>query len=60
MNKLVIAAVLVALAACAPADDADMADTTMMTDTMTMVDTTNVMVDTNMVDSAMARDTMQM
>ncbi len=65
MKKLVMAAVLVALAACAPKDDAGMAgDSTMMmpamSDTMNMMDTSNMMMDSNMVDSAMARDSMRM
>lgn len=64
MKKLVMAAVLVALAACAPKDDAGMADTTMMapamSDTMNMMDTTHMMMDSNMVDSAMAGDKSQM
>lgn len=64
MKKLVMAAVLVALAACAPKDDGMASDTTMMTpamsDTMNAMDTSHMMMDSNMVDSAMARDSMQM
>lgn len=62
MKTVVTMAVLVALAACAPKDDAGtMSDTAgmMTTDTMTMtVDSAPAMMDSNMVDSAMARDTM--
>ncbi len=62
MKTVVTMAVLVALAACAPKEDAGtMADTAgMMTaDTVTMmVDSAPAMMDSNMVDSAMARDTM--
>lgn len=61
MKTVVTMVVLVALAACAPKEDAGtMADTAgmMTTDTMMMVDSAPAMMDSNMVDSAMARDTM--
>ena len=62
MKTVVTMVVLVALAACAPKEDAGtMPDTAgmMTTDTVMMqVDSAPAMMDSNMVDSAMARDTM--
>ena len=62
MKTVVTMAVLVALAAYAPKEDAGtMTDTAgmMTTDTVMMqVDSAPAMMDSNMVDSAMARDTM--
>ncbi|HEX6990751.1 MAG TPA: hypothetical protein VF151_02650 [Gemmatimonadales bacterium] len=64
MRKLVLAAVLVAVAACAPKDETPpAADTTMMDTAATMqADTTHMMGDSAAMpaDTAMARDTTQM
>ena len=62
MRKLVLAAVLVAVAACAPKDETPPADTTTMDSSAMMTDTTHMMGDSAMMPAvtAMARDKAQM
>jgi hypothetical protein len=62
MRKLVLAAVLVAVAACAPKEEKPAADSTAMDSSAMMTDTTHMMGDSAAMpaDTAMARDTTQM
>jgi Flp pilus assembly protein TadD len=62
MRKLVLAAVLVAVAACAPKDQTPPADNSAMDTAAMMTDTTHMMSDSAAMpaDTAMARDTTQM